>query len=161
VTYVGEHGLELDSAAEEWASRLHAFAAKASWPVEAKPLSLAFHYRTARDVALARDELELVELAAREEGFRTRWGRMVLEVLPPLDANKGTAVRRLLERGALRRALYAGDDATDLDGFRALAGLELAVRVAIASSEAPAELVELADVAVDSTEALAGLLARL
>src|SRR5215216_7065007 len=48
-------------------------------------------------------------------GLRARFGRMVLELLPPVDVHKGTAVRRLLERSGLSRALYAGDDTTDLD----------------------------------------------
>ena len=60
---------------------------------------------------------------------------MVLEVPPPVQASKGTAVRRLLEQHALTRALYAGDDTTDLDGFAALDGLEVAVRVAVVSAE--------------------------
>ena len=37
----------------------------------------------------------------------------------------------------MRRALYAGDDMTDLNGFDALDGLDVAVRVAVASSEGP------------------------
>ena len=86
---------------------------------------------------------------------------MVLEVRPPVDADKGTAVRRLLEVRTLRRALYAGDDATDLDAFRALDGLEVAVRVAIASPETPAELVRAADLAFPSPEALVELLRAL
>jgi trehalose 6-phosphate phosphatase len=86
---------------------------------------------------------------------------MVLEVLPPVEASKGTAVRRLLEQTGLRRALYAGDDTTDLDGFSALDGLEAAVRVAIVSPEGPAELGERADVIVGSTEVFRELLGRL
>ena len=49
LTYVGEHGLELDPGAAEWSERIHAFGANADWPVEAKPFSIAFHYRTAPD----------------------------------------------------------------------------------------------------------------
>jgi trehalose 6-phosphate phosphatase len=86
---------------------------------------------------------------------------MVLEVLPPIDASKGTAVRRLLARDGLRRALYAGDDTTDLDGFAALDGLETAVRVAIASVEGPTELGERADVVLGSPAALVDLLRQL
>ena len=93
----------------------------------------------------ARPQLEPVAAAALELGFRTRWGRMVLEVLPPVDASKGTAVRALLAESGLARALYAGDDTTDLDGFAALDGLEAAVRVAVVSTEGPAELGERAD----------------
>jgi trehalose-6-phosphatase len=161
LTYVGEHGLELDPEAEDWAPRIHAFGAAAGWPAEDKPLSAAFHYRTAADREGARRVLEEVERAARAEGFRTRWGRLVLEVLPPLETSKGTAVRRLLATHGLRRGLYAGDDATDLDGFAALDGLEAAVRVAVVSTEGPSDLGARADVVVASPEELATLLARL
>src|SRR5947199_70306 len=70
-------------------------------------------------------------------GFRPRGGRLVLEVLPPVDASKRTAVAHLLTRTSLRRALYAGDDTTDLDAFAALEGLELGIRIAVASAESP------------------------
>ena len=161
LTYVGEHGLELEPEAEEWAPRIREFAAAAAWETEHKPLTAAFHYRTAADPDEAREALEDVAAAALDEGFRTRWGRMVLEVLPPVQASKGTAVRRLLERHRLRRALYAGDDTTDLDGFAALDGLEAAVRVAIVSPEGPAELGERADLVVGSTGAFVDLLRQL
>jgi trehalose 6-phosphate phosphatase len=161
LTVVGEHGLELEPAAAAWAPRIHAFAQTVDWPVEDKPLSAAFHFRTAPDPDAARERLAEAKARADAEGFRTRWGRMVLEVLPPLDVSKGTAVRRLLERSGLRRALYAGDDTTDLDGFAALDGLDLAVRVAVSSQEGPSALAERADVVVDSPSAFAALLALL
>ena len=85
----------------------------------------------------------------------------MLEVVPPVDASKGSAVRALLAETGLRRALYAGDDVTDLDGFRALDGLELAVRIAIASAEGPSELGELADLVIGSTDAFLEVLKRL
>ena len=92
LTYVGEHGLELDPAAEAWRERIRSFGARATWPVEEKPLSAAFHYRTAPDREAAKRDLEEVEADARAEGFRTLWGRLVLEVLPPVEASKRTAV---------------------------------------------------------------------
>ena len=67
----------------------------------------------------------------------------------PSTSNKGTAVRALLAERGLRRGLYAGDDATDLEAFRGLDGLELAVRVAVVSEEGPSELAEAADLVVD------------
>ena len=143
------------------AERIRAFAASAPWPAEDKPLSAAFHYRTASDPAAARATLEEVAAAALDEGFRTRWGRMVLEVLPPVNASKGTAVRRLLDQHALSRALYAGDDTTDLDGFAALDGLDVAVRVAVVSPEGPAELGTRADVVLASPDAVVELLRQL
>jgi trehalose-phosphatase len=162
LTYVGEHGLELDPEAQQWAERIHGFAIEVPWiDVETKPLSVAFHYRGAADKAQAREQLESVAVAALDLGFKARWGRMVLEVLPPVDASKGTAVAHLLCTTGLQRALYAGDDTTDLDGFAALDGLETAVRVAIVSAEGPTELGERADVVLGSPEAFRELLQQL
>jgi trehalose 6-phosphate phosphatase len=162
LTYVGEHGLELAPEAKRWAKPIHGFATEVPWvDVEVKPLSVAFHYRTAPDAELAREQLEGVAAAALDLGFRARWGRMVLEVLPPVDASKGTAVRHLLETTGLRRALYAGDDTTDLDGFAALDGLETAVRVAVVSAEGPTELGQRADVIVGSTDTFLEVLRQL
>jgi trehalose 6-phosphate phosphatase len=151
LVYVGNHGLEASPAAPPWAARLQAFLGQIDWPrLEDKGLTAALHYRGLPDEDAARSRLEQIAAAAREEGFRTRFGRKVLEILPPIDANKGTAVRALLAERGLDRALYAGDDTTDLDGFRALDGLELAVRVAIASAEGPKELLAAADVVLAS-----------
>jgi len=161
LVYAGEHGLELDPAAAGWAARIDAFAARWDAEVERKPLSVSYHYRSAADPAAARSALAEVERAAAAEGFRTRWGRMVLEILPPVDASKGTAVRHLLAANGLDRALYAGDDTTDLDGFTALDGLETPVRVAVASSEGPVELRERADIVLPSADAVLGFLREL
>jgi trehalose 6-phosphate phosphatase len=157
--YVGQHGLELDASAARFADEIHAFAQGTGWPdLEMKPLTAAFHYRRAGDAEEARQALVAVAADALERGFRTKWGRFVLEVVPPVDASKGSAVRALLAESGLSRALYAGDDITDLDGFRALDGLEVAVRVAIASAEGPSELGELADVIVGSPDAFREIL---
>ncbi|HST18468.1 MAG TPA: trehalose-phosphatase [Gaiellaceae bacterium] len=160
--YVGEHGLELEPDAARFAEEIHRLADESSWPdVEQKPYSAALHYRTAPDPGEARRRLETVAETARERGLTARFGRMVLELLPPVVATKGTAVRHLLAESGLARALYAGDDTTDLDAFAALDGLELAVRVAVASPESPPELRARADVVVGSPAELALLLERL
>jgi trehalose 6-phosphate phosphatase len=162
IRYVGEHGLELEPEAEAWAKRLAAFAASVKWPAEpGKRLTLSFHYRQASDEAAAETELRAAAERAAAEGLRPRWGRRVLEIRPPVDADKGTAVRRLLAEAGLRRGLYAGDDTTDVDAFSGLDGLDVAVRIAVGSDEAPDELVARADVVVDGPDALAGILGRL
>jgi trehalose 6-phosphate phosphatase len=122
---------------------------------------VSLHYREAGDEDAARSLLEEVAGLARAEGLVARFGRKVLELRPPVDAHKGTAVRHLLGEHDLRRALYAGDDTTDLDAFDALAGLELGVRVAVATPEGPAELRERADVVVGSPAELLELLRSL
>jgi trehalose 6-phosphate phosphatase len=161
VVYVGVHGLELAPEAERWRETLRPFAGEA-WPwVEDKGLTVAFHWRGADDEQEARRTLEAVAARAEAAGLEARWGRKVLELRPPVEADKGTAVRSLIAERGLERALYAGDDTTDLDAFRGLDGLELAIRVAVASGEAPAGLRELADIVVASPPELLELLRSL
>jgi trehalose-phosphatase len=164
VVYVGSHGLELEPQADRWRRVLAAFAADAPWPreeLEVKGLSVAFHFRGRDDERQAVRELDAIAESAREEGLFARYGRKILEVLPPVGSHKGTAVRRLLEEDGLRRALAAGDDTTDIDSFAALDGLEVALRVAVTSAEAPSVLLEAADLVLESTDAFLALLRRL
>jgi trehalose 6-phosphate phosphatase len=64
-------------------------------------------------------------------------------------------------------ALYVGDDATDIDAFRALRALEhsgelrSAVCAAVSSEEAPPELVREADLTIDGTSGVRSLLEAL
>jgi trehalose 6-phosphate phosphatase len=154
LVYVGEHGLELVPEAADWRDRLHVLTETVDWAdVERKPLTVTFHYRRAEDEDEAVRFLEAVATRARAEGFVARFGRKVLELRPPIGAHKGTAVAHLLGERKLERALYAGDDTTDLDAFRALAALELGVAVAVASAESPPELREAADLVVGSPAA--------
>ena len=53
------------------------------------------------------------------------------------------------------------DFETKLDGFRALDGLDVSVRVAVASEEGPAELRGAADLTVRGPEGLLTILRRL
>ncbi len=161
VAIVGEHGLELAPEAGHWADALATFAGSVDWPVERKPLSLTFHFRRVDDEAAARAYLTRVADAAEAVGLVPRWGRMVLEIRPPVDAHKGTAVRALVTRAGVSRALYAGDDTTDVDAFRGLDGLDLGVRVAVDSGEAPPDLVAAADLVVDGTAGVLALLRAL
>jgi trehalose 6-phosphate phosphatase len=161
LVYAGNHGLELAPEAEAWRDQIERFAEAVAWPrewTEDKGLSLALHYRQAPNLEEARRELVRIAEQAEEVGLRARFGRLVLEILPPLDADKGTAVRALLAERGLARALYAGDDTTDLDAFRALDDLELSICVALASSEAPPGLAEAADIVLPGPAELVELL---
>jgi trehalose 6-phosphate phosphatase len=149
ITYVGLHGLELDPQAERYRDAVRSFAETVDWPVEDKGLAVSFHYRNVGDEEAARVTLEAVAERARVVGLDARFGRKILEILPPLDVHKGTAVRHLLERARLSRALYGGDDRTDLDAFQALDELAVGIRVAVASAEGPPELREAADLVVN------------
>lgn len=92
--------------------------------VEVKPYSVAIHERRASPAA-ADEVRELVTgLVAGSSGkLRVTPGRHVYELQPDLDWHKGRAVERLLEDlDPSTFAVYVGDDITDEDGFRAVAG---------------------------------------
>ncbi len=130
--------------------------------LERKGLALAVHFRRAADP----DEAErvaspLIAEAAEAAGLVVVPGRRILEVRPPGGGDKGDAVRRLIEEGRLTAGLMAGDDVGDLPAFAALDGLEVAVRVAVASHESPPALTERADVVVGSPQEFVALLRRL
>jgi trehalose 6-phosphate phosphatase len=163
IRYVGNHGLELVPEAAQLAGRIAGFRDAVGLEVEDKGLTLAYHFREAPDEAAALAKLERVAARAREAGLVPRWGRKVLEIRPPVTADKGTAVCALLAEAGATRGLYAGDDTTDIDAFEGLAsaGLEHFVRVAVVSPEGPAELAEMADLRVESPEKLAKLLGSL
>jgi trehalose 6-phosphate phosphatase len=166
VEYVGVHGLEGDPNAERFIPQLAVFAERIDWPwtVENKAgVTLSFHYREAPDEAHARRRAEEIAREAEEEGLTPHHGRKVLEVRPPVHADKGTAVRRLLAERGIGRALYAGDDTTDLDAFRGLeeADLDVALKVAVASKEMNPALLTRADLVVDGPGELLRLLKTL
>jgi len=184
LTYVGNHGLELLApGAKEpvtapsiapLARRVGDFASEAQ---DAKLTSLgvrledkdaiwAFHWRGAPDERAAEEALRAVAERARESGLVPHWGRKVLEIRPPSGADKGAAVETVLSGHPVDRALYAGDDTTDLDAFRKLRELEAAGRVAalcvgVSSAEGPEQIVAESDAVVDGPRGVVEMLERL
>jgi trehalose 6-phosphate phosphatase len=131
--------------------------------VEGKALSVSVHFRTATDPVPAGLELQpLVETVGRQLGLRVHPGRLVWELLPPVDVDKGHALAALLTEQRPSAAIYAGDDLGDLSAWVALhafGGIPLAVGVA--SSEAPAELFTACDLVLSSPHELQQFLGRL
>jgi trehalose 6-phosphate phosphatase len=161
ILYAGEHGLEFAPDAERWIPVLDEFVESESWPAERKRFTASFHYRTVEDEQAAVAALSALADRARAAGLVARWGRKVLEVRPPVSAHKGTALVHLLAQRGLRRALFAGDDDTDLDAFGAMEELELGVKVAVGSAEGPPAVREAADLVVDGPAGLLELLREL
>jgi trehalose 6-phosphate phosphatase len=139
--------------------------AKVSGPpgmrVEHKGISITLHFREHPEI-----EADVIAFATRQaarSGLSARPARMSIELHPPIAADKGTAVRELAS--GLEALCFIGDDLGDLPGFEALDGLAAegvaTVRVAVRSDEAPAELLDLADVVVDGPEGAHALLASL
>jgi trehalose-phosphatase len=107
---------------------------------EEKGPILSVHYRNVPQklLALITQVLE-EELQQWKDRWRMASGKMVLEIRPPIDFNKGKAVREILKsfpsQGLL--PIYLGDDQTDEDAFRVLKGQGIAV--IIGPSRLPSE----------------------
>lgn len=134
--------------------------------VEDKGVIVALHHRAAEDPAAAARALDRLaaELAARH-GLVTAPGRMVVELRPPVRLSKADVVATTARARALRAVAFAGDDTVDLPAFDALDDLAAegvaAVRIAVASAEAPPELLARADVVVGGPGGLVALLGSL
>ncbi len=121
--------------------------------IEPKGVTGTIHLRAVADPEAAEEAVyALAKQLAAPRGLRVTRGRRVVELRPPVAADKGTAVTSLVRERGLGGAIYIGDDQTDLDAFRALRELERStggmsdVTVAVLSPEAPEELAESADV---------------
>lgn len=146
---------------DELATRAEA-AAPPGVHVERKGLSLTIHVRTAPDQeGWARS---WAEAAAATEGLALHPAKRSYELRPPVALDKGTVVDGLVAGAAA--ACFLGDDHGDLPAFDALDRLRASagaatVRVAVRSPEAPAELLERADLIVDGPEGSLELLRSL
>jgi trehalose 6-phosphate phosphatase len=185
ITYIGSHGAELlqagwtesvlDPNVRRWADRIEAFRRAADTPelrrarvrIEDKGPIVAFHWRGAGDETAARSAVAELAERAQADGLEVHWGRKVMEARPPVRIDKGAGVRALLKRAGSRIALYAGDDVTDVDAFRALRDLretgklEHAVCVGVLSEDGPDEIQAEADITVEGTGGMRELLAAL
>lgn len=184
VVYSGNHGTQIrdrdgstiDAGVGDL-SPLHTFAAEwdaadlethGLW-LEDKGATLTFHYRNAPDVPAARAYLDAtVAPRGRDAGLRVEPGRMSLEVHPPGDTSKGTAVRAIFARyPQIRSVISVGDDRTDVTVWLMLRELhdegriDRAKAVGVMSTETPAIVRESADTVIDGVPGTAALLADL
>jgi len=96
--------------------------------IEPKKISVAAHYRLVADVGDRARVREAVErlLAERPNELKMTPGKMVYELQPKIDWDKGRAVLYLIDALGLDREdvipLYLGDDITDEHTVAALAG---------------------------------------
>ena len=126
--------------------------------VEDKGASLSVHYRNAPQPEAARAAI-LDLLSAHAVGMSVREGKMVVEVRAPVSLSKGEAVRSFIRRKGLASALVIGDDRTDAEAFAVVremreAGEVLGLCAAVATADAPAELLALADYTLADTDAV-------
>ena len=98
---------------------------------------------------------------AAGHGLEVVPGRMVWELRPQVHSDKGDAVRRVVAESGAGALVVAGDDLGDLPGFAVAAELGGGLRVVAGSAEAPAELLDAADLVVDGPEGVRELLEHL
>lgn len=140
ITYAGSHGFDIAGpgvrrevgeellgtvahAAGELERRLAGFPGVL---VEPKRSMVATHYRLARDEDLPAIEAEVDAVLAGHPGLRKAESKKVWELRPDIEWDKGHALRWLLDAWGLDGPegvpLHIGDDVTDEDAFREVAG---------------------------------------
>lgn len=181
LTFVGNHGLE---ERHDGASRLlpeanaflealdRATAAAAQLEearipgvaIERKRAALSVHYRNAPDPAATGSALgAALQGIASGERLRLQAGRLVWELRPAVDINKGAVVRRLVASLKPSGIVYAGDDLTDADAFASLKGMRdvRTLAVGVRSVEVPDAVFRDCDTVVDGVAGMTRLLHEL
>lgn len=101
--------------------------------VENKSYSLSVHYRLASAERVPEVERVVDEALKEFPSLHKRHGKMVFEIRPNIDWDKGKAVLWLLKvlhlDGPEVLPIYIGDDVTDEDAFRALKGRGIGILV--------------------------------
>ncbi|MEE8177118.1 MAG: trehalose-phosphatase [Acidobacteriota bacterium] len=113
--------------------------------VESKKYAFAVHYRLVSEADKPRLDEAVDEVAGRYSDLRKKGGKMVYEILPKMDWDKGKAVDWLLEALDLDHPdvlpFYLGDDLTDEDAFGALQAKGIGILVADKPQETKAKYV--------------------
>jgi trehalose 6-phosphate synthase/phosphatase len=159
LTLAGNHGLEVGGAGVPafrhpdlvhftsklavLADELETMIGPGAW-VERKGATLTVHIRGVLPAERA-PLVERLKHAIGAAGFQARDGRCSVEARPPIGWDKGQAALYILRQwygpawSERVRVVYAGDDQTDEDAFRLLAGLGVTFRVGGAESVTLAE----------------------
>jgi trehalose 6-phosphate phosphatase len=130
--------------------------------VEAKPVSVAAHWRQAPDHARAAEEVRrAADRAAAQTGLRPEPGKLVLELRPPIDVDKGSAVAALIAAAQPTAVAYAGDDLGDIPALRVVRDAGGYALVVDHGTETDPRLLAIADEVYQGTQGFASWLAAL
>lgn len=137
---------------------------------ENKRLSSTVHFRnTADPEAVEQALLPIVVPLAEENDLRVTFGKMIVEFRPQEHVSKGTALAELIQRHDLQSIVFAGDDVTDVDGFRTLSEMRQqgknTLSVGVVTIDSHPDVAAYADVIVGSVsefvEMLSGVASQL
>jgi trehalose 6-phosphate phosphatase len=179
--FVGNHGLEERDGGASWlvaeAQPYLARLGRAGDAVEALPqarapgisierkrATVSVHFRKAADPSATGAALRpaLQEIAHREQ-LQLQAGRLVWELRPAIEIDKGEVLRRLAATTRPAAVVYAGDDRTDADAFAVLkrmAGVTT-VAVGVRSAEVPDDVFRDCDLIVDGVAGVVEVLTQL
>lgn len=123
-----DNGIEVDPEAQQWMSAVRQATQLLHQElddvdgiyVEDKSLAVAVHWRRAPDHTSATTLITpLIQDVLEIHGLRREPGKFVEELRMPLDQDKGTALRKIINTRNLKPVAYAGDDRGDLPAFEA------------------------------------------
>ena len=100
--------------------------------IENKSVALAIHYRRVAPNFIPAVEMAVMDTATRWPALKTTTGKMVFELRPDLDWNKGSALLWLLSTRVTANGafpVFIGDDLTDEDALEAVAGRGIGIVV--------------------------------
>lgn len=130
--------------------------------VEAKSASVAVHWRQAPDrVAAAGLVSDATALVAAATGLRLEPGKLVCELRPPIDIDKGSAVAALIAAVRPRAVAYAGDDLGDIPALQVVHEAGGYALVVDHGAETDPRLLAVADEVYPGTPGFASWLAAL
>jgi trehalose 6-phosphate phosphatase len=178
VKLLGSYGIEqirdglrqMDPDAKEWLGKVRKasqalderLSASPGIQVEKKSVSVAVHWRQAPDLEAAAHQVRRVAAQiAAETGLRLEPGKLVEELRPPIDVDKGSAIVALLAAEKPTTIAYAGDDLGDIPALRAVREAGGYALVVDHGPETDPRVLELADQTYSGTEDFAAWLAEL
>jgi trehalose 6-phosphate phosphatase len=130
--------------------------------IEEKPASVTVHWRQAPDRAATADLVRAATgRAAAQTGLRLAPGKLVEELRPPVDIDKGSAVAGLIAAARPTAVAYAGDDVGDLPALRVVQEAGGYALVVDHGAETDPRLLAVADEVYQGTPGFATWLAAL
>ena len=132
--------------------------------VERKRASVSVHFRNTADPSASAAAMQPdLEAIAEREQLQLQPGRLVWELRPPLELDKGEVLRRLAATMQPAGVVYVGDDRTDGDAFSALRRMSgvRTLAVGVRSREVPDDVFVDCDLMVEGVPGVIHLLTQL
>jgi trehalose 6-phosphate phosphatase len=132
--------------------------------IERKRAAVSVHFRQTADPSASGAALErALREIARQGQLQLQAGRLLWELRPPIEIDKGAVVRRLAAAMHPAAIVYVGDDRTDANAFSALKRLTevRTVAVGVRSPEVPQDVFVDCDLMVDGVPGVTQLLTQL